>query len=157
MKFTTAKQTEQAAYEQVRLQPFTKIHGRPSRLDWNKLYEELCEQAGEIDMPFEECGDYGLLGEVMSAEEYTTTTDGLVYNGIDDPGTYDEDITAGMNDHQRKIMEAKHNERQEAWYTRKGALRGLCTNIRDALDAKYYNQLKKSVIGYKQVHCKRVT
>ena len=106
-------------------------------------------------MPFEECGDYGLLGEVMSEEEYTATTGGLVYAEIEDPGTYDDDITDDMDDHERKRMEANHNERQEAWYTRKGALRGLCTNIRDALDEKYYIQLKKAVIGYKRVTIKQ--
>lgn len=150
MKFTTAKQTEQSAYEQVRLNPFTKIHGRPSRLDRNTLREELCAAASEVDMPYEESGDFGLLGEVMEADEYTTIT-ALTYYPLEKPSAYDEDITEEMDHHERKQLEAEHNERLEAWHTRKGALRGLTENIRDALDEKFYIALKRQVIAYKTV------
>lgn len=150
MKFTTAKQTEQSAYEQVRLKPFTKIHGRPSRLDRNVLREELCATASEVDMPFDESGDYGLLGEIMEADEYTTIT-GLTYFPLEKPSAYDEDITDEMEHHERKQLEAEHSERLEAWHTRRGALRGLADNIRDALDKKFYLSLKRPVIAYKNV------
>ena len=150
MKFATAKQTELAAYEQVRLTPFTKVHGRPSRIDRNTLREELCAAASEIDMPFEQAGDYGLLGEIMEDEEYTAIT-GLEYAEPTEPENYDTDITEDMPDHERKRMEASHTEYQEAWYTRRGALRGLCDNIRDALDVKYNLALKRPVIAYKKV------
>ena len=150
MKFTTAKQTEQAAYEQVKLTPFTQIQGRPTRLDRNTLREECCTAASEVDMPFEECGDYGLLGEIMEEEEYTEVT-GLEYAAPDYPGTYDEEITEDMDDHERKTMEAAHTERLEAWHTRKGALRGICASIREAMDEKYDLALKRPIIAYKKV------
>ena len=114
MKFTTAKQTELEAYEQVRLTPFTKVHWRPSRLDRNKLREECCAAASEIDMPFEQAGDYGLLGEVMEDEEYTAIT-GLEYEEPEEPGNYDEDITDDMEDHERKRLEGyERGIREEA-------------------------------------------
>ena len=153
MKFATAKQTELAAYEQVRLTPFTTVHGRPSRIDRNTLREELCAAASEIEMPFEQAGDYGLLGEIMEDEEYTALT-GLEYAEPIEPENYDSDITEDMPDHERKRMEASHIEYQEAWYTRRGALRGLCDNIRDALDVKYFQALKRPVIAYKKVTVK---
>ena len=133
MKFTTAKQTEQAAYEQVRLKPFTKIHGRPSRLDRNTLREELCILASEVDLPFAESGDFGLLGEIMDDDEYTTVT-GLVYAAPTKPDAYDTAIDGSEVDYERKQMEAMHVEFQEGWHTRRGALRGFAENVRDALD-----------------------
>ena len=150
MKFTTAKQTEQAAYEQVRLKPFTKIHGRPSRLDRNTLREELCILASEVDLPFAESGDFGLLGEIMDDDEYTTVT-GLVYAAPTKPDAYDTAIDGSEVDYERKQMEAMHVEFQEGWHTRRGALRGLSENVRDALDEKYYLHLKKPIIAYKNV------
>jgi hypothetical protein len=154
MKFTTAKQTEQAAFEQVRLKPFTKIHGRPTRRDRNTLREEICVAASEVDMPFAEAGEFGLLGEIMDADEYTAVTDGLVYAAPTEPEAYDENIDNDMEDHERKKLEALHDERLEAWYTRRGALRALCDNVRDALDEKYYQSLKKPIIAYKKVPVK---
>ena len=64
--------------------------------------------ASEIDMPFEQAGDYGLLGEVMEDDEYTAIT-GLEYEEPEEPGNYDEDITDVMEDHERKRLEAAHN------------------------------------------------
>ena len=150
MKFSTAKATEQSAYEQIRQKPLTKIHGRPTRLDRNQLRDELCAAASEVDMPFEENGEYGLLGEVMEADEYTNLT-GLVHMAVQRPTAYDEDIDEDTLDYLRKQMEALHNERLEGWYTRVGALRAMGDNIRDALDEKYYLSLKQPIIAYKKV------
>ena len=104
-------------------------------------------------MPYEECGDYGLLGEIMEADEYTDLTD-LTYAEIEEPASYDPDITDDMDDHTRREREAEWKEVVEAWHTRKGALRGICDNIRDALDPKYYIALKKPIIGYKRTTAK---
>ena len=70
-KYSTSKQTEQAAYDQVTNKPFTKIHGRPTRTDRNYLRDEVCAAASDIDMPFAKAGDFGLLGENMEADKYT--------------------------------------------------------------------------------------
>ena len=135
MRSATAKQTEKAAYDLARETSFTRILGRPSRMDRNNLRREVCGTASEVDMPFEECGDYGLLGEIMEADEYTDLT-GLTYADIDEPSSYDPDITDDMEDHERREREAEWKEVVEAWHSRKGALRGICDNIRDALDPK---------------------
>jgi hypothetical protein len=39
-------------------------------------------------------------------------------------------------------MEEDWKEYRRSWYIRKGFLRGLTMNIRDALDEAYYSQLK---------------
>ena len=97
-KYSTSKQTEQAAYDQVTNKPFTKIHGRPTRTDRNYLRDEVCAAASDRDTPFAEAGDFRLLGEIMEADEYTALTS-LVYAEPEEPEAYDEDITKEMDDH----------------------------------------------------------
>ena len=36
-------------------------------------------------------------------------------------------------------------------YTRRGSLKVVCHNIREALDEAYYNQLEDNLMGYKRV------
>ena len=36
-------------------------------------------------------------------------------------------------------------------YTRRGSLKVVCHNIREALDEAYYNQLEENLMGYKRV------
>ena len=38
-----------------------------------------------------------------------------------------------------------------SWYTRRGALKAVCHNIREVLDVKYYEQLEDELMGYKEV------
>ena len=65
MKIRAAKDTEQAAYAQI--PAITKIHGRPTRKGYNALLDKAMVALSEVDMPFSENGDHGLLGEVCSA------------------------------------------------------------------------------------------
>lgn len=154
MRSSTAKQTEKAAYDQVREAPFTRIPGRPTRLNRNTLRSEMCGTASDVDMPYDYAGEYGLLGDVLNGAEYTALT-GLVWIDPEEPEAYDPDIDDTMDDHERKRREANWTEVQQAWWTRKGALRGLCQNYRDAVDKKYHSSLSKPVILYKKVTIKQ--
>jgi hypothetical protein len=46
---STAKQAETNAFESVRATPFTRVHGRPTRRDYEVLKEEACTPASEVD------------------------------------------------------------------------------------------------------------
>ncbi len=46
---STAKQAETNAFESVRATPFTRVHGRPTRSDYEVLKEEACTPASEVD------------------------------------------------------------------------------------------------------------
>jgi hypothetical protein len=48
----------------------------------------------------------------------------------------------------RKRMEEEWEEKSESWYIRKGFLRGIVMNMRDALDKQYYSQLKHVNTAY---------
>jgi len=45
----TAKQAETNAFESVRATPFTRVHGRPTRRDYEVLKEEACAPVSEVD------------------------------------------------------------------------------------------------------------
>ena len=65
-----------------------------------------------------------------------------------EPISYDPGITAATVTHQRKRMEEEWEEKQESWCIRKGFLRGVTINMRDALDEQYYSQLKHVNTAY---------
>ena len=73
MKIRAAKDTEQAAYAQI--PAFTKIHGRPTRKDYNALLDEAMVALSEVDMPFLQNVNHGLLGKVCSAAKYQRIAD----------------------------------------------------------------------------------
>ena len=103
MKSRAAKDTEQAAYAQN--PEFTKIHGRPTRKGYNALLDEAMVALSEVDMPFLQNGNHGLLGEVCSAAKYQRITD-VEYIETNEPGAYDDEITAEMTAVERRQKEA---------------------------------------------------
>ncbi len=46
---STTKSIEAEAFEAVRATPFTKIHGRPSRNDYETLKKEASDLASELE------------------------------------------------------------------------------------------------------------
>jgi hypothetical protein len=148
MPSSSAKSAETASYDVVRAAPFTRIHGRPTRHDYETLKKEASDLASEVDnLTFDWCRDpateeeYGLLAEIIGEIEYTHLTN-LAWQQEVEPSSYDPAITAATVTHMRKRMEEEWEEKREAWFTRKGFLRGVTMNMRDALDEQYYSQLK---------------
>ena len=150
MKVSTALSASRAVIEAIRSQPFTRIHGKPTRKARNRLYEEACELANQFDVPYEWAGDHGLLAEVTGAAEYLRLT-GEVYVEPVMVEAFNPAITNATSDYQTKKKMAEYDELREAWYVRKGFIQGIGDNIRDALDENYYKQLREKIIGYKGV------
>ncbi len=48
-------------------------------------------------------------------------------------------------------MVALNKEVREIWYIRKGTIRGIADNLRDALEPTYYQQLKNKRLKYKNL------
>ena len=46
-------------------------------------------------------------------------------------------------------MEEEWDEKRTSWFIRKGFLRGVTMNMRDALDEQYYSQLKNINTAYR--------
>lgn len=153
---STAKQAETTAHDAVRATPFTRVHGRPKRKDYEILKEEASALASEVeDITYawsrDAAEDYGLLADILGADEYEELT------GIDsyvipvEPASYDPAITNATPTHERKRREEDWERVRTAWFIRKGFLRGIVDNLRDALDEQYYSQLKHRLTAYRNV------
>ena len=65
-----AKQAETTAYKNVRSNPFTRVHGRPTQSDYKILKSEADTLASEVkDITYawskNNTDDYGLLGDIL--------------------------------------------------------------------------------------------
>ena len=104
---STAKQAEATAYEGVRSHPFTRIHGRPTRNDFDTLKEEasmLACEVEDINYPWSKSatGEYGLLANIIGGAEYDHLTGISTYTEQHEPAAYDATITNATATHERK-------------------------------------------------------
>ncbi len=105
MPSSSAKAAEATSYDAVRANPFTRIHGRPTRQDYELLKKEASDLASEVDnITFEWSRDiatgeeYGLLAEIIGDVEYNHLTN-LIWSQEREPATYDPAITAATATH----------------------------------------------------------
>ena len=78
MPSSSIKVAETTSYDGVRATPFTRIHGRPTRQDYELLKKEASDLASEVDnITFTWSHDtatgeeYGLLAEIIGDVKYT--------------------------------------------------------------------------------------
>ena len=111
MPSSSIKVAETTSYDGVRATSFTRIHGRPTRQDYELLKKEASDLASEVDnITFTWSRDtatgeeYGLLAEIIGDVEYTHLTN-LNWAQEMEPTSYDPAITAATATHTRKRME----------------------------------------------------
>ena len=155
MPSSSVKVVETNAYNAVRATSFTRIHGRPTRNDYELLKKEASDLASDVEnISFtwsreSATGDeYGLLAEIIGPAEYTHLTN-LNWAQETEPAAHDPAIQATTAVHTRKRMEEEWEEKRESWFIRKGFRRGATMNMRDALDEQYYSQLKNINTAYR--------
>ena len=153
---STAKQAETTAYENTRSNPFTRVHGRPTRSNYEILKSEASALASEVeDITYSwsknATDNYGLLGDILGADEYDELTNIDTYVVPNEPASYDPTITGATLTHERKRREEEWDLIRTAWFIRKGFLRGVVDNLRDSLDEQYYAQLKHRLTAYRNV------
>ena len=51
VKITSREQTRRTEYERICEKPFTRIHGKPSRSDYDLLVEEIKKVAVTVQIP----------------------------------------------------------------------------------------------------------
>ena len=107
---STAKQAKTNAFESVRATPFTRVHGRPTRRDYEVLKEEACAPASEVDdityaWSKNVMDNYGLLAEILGINEYDDLTGIATYAIPHEPTSYDPNIADATPAHTRKRME----------------------------------------------------
>jgi hypothetical protein len=153
---STAKQAETTAHEAVRATPFTRVHGRPKRKDYETLKDEASALASEVeDITYawsrDATEEYGLLADIIGEDEYEELTGIDTYVSPAEPASYDPAVTAATPTHERKRREEEWERVRTSWFIRKGFLRGVMDNLRDALDEQYYSQLKHRLTAYRNV------
>ena len=107
---SSAKQAETTAFDAVRATPFTKIHGRPTRANYDLLKSEAGALASEVeDMTYtwskNATDNYGLLADIIGADEYDDLTNIDTYVVPNEPPAYDPTITNATPTHERKRKE----------------------------------------------------
>ena len=99
-KMATYHDLEGTVYKWVHDQPFTRILGKPTWTQVEKVRQDLCGLALEVEVSYEWAGEYGLLGVIMGAVKYHSET-GL---NMRDPPRY----TTGMQELPRRLTHTTH-------------------------------------------------
>ena len=153
---STAKQAETTAYENARSNPLMRVHGRPMCSDYEILKSKASALASEVeDITYlwskNATDNYGLLGDILGANEYDELTGIDSYVIPNEPALYDPAIMNAMLTHERKRREEEWDLIRTPWFIRKGFLWGIVNNLCDALDKQYYAQLKHRLTAYHNV------
>ena len=123
---STAKQAETTAHEAVRATPFTRVHGRPKRKDYETLKDEASALASEVeDITYawsrDAAEEYGILADILGSDEYEELTGIETYAIPAEPASYDPAITDATPTHERKRREEEWDLVRTSWFIRKGS------------------------------------
>jgi hypothetical protein len=124
---STAKQAKTTALESVCTIPFTRVHGRPNRRNYETLKEEASALASKVEdityaLSKNSTDNYELLANILGTDKYDELT------GIDSyaipckPASYDPTITNATLTHKCKRKEEEWDLVHTAWFIRKGFL-----------------------------------
>ena len=150
---STAKHTKTTAYENARSNPLKRVHGRPTRSDYKILKSKASALASKVeDITYSwlknVTDNYGLLGDILGADEYDELTNINSYVIPNEPVSCDPAITNATLTHECKRREEEWDLICTSWFIRKGFLWGIVDNLHDALDEQYYAQLKHRLTAY---------
>ena len=121
---STTKQAKTTAYENVRSNPLTRVHGRPTRSDYEILKSEASALASEVeDITYlwlkNATDNYGLLGDILGADEYNELTNIDSYVIPNEPASYDPAIRNATLTHERKCQEEEWDLIRTSWFIQK--------------------------------------
>jgi hypothetical protein len=76
---STAKQAKTTAYESIQSNPFTRVHGRLTRSDYETIKSEASPLASKVeDITYawskNAADNYGLLGNILGIDKYNELT-----------------------------------------------------------------------------------
>jgi hypothetical protein len=117
---STTKQAKTTVYESVRSNPFTRVHGRPTQSNYETIKSEasaLVSKVEDITYAWSKnaTDNYGLLGDILSINEYDKLTNIDTYTIPIEPASYDPSITNATLTHERKWKEEEWDLIQTSW------------------------------------------
>ena len=149
---------EAEAYDKARAQPLSVVQGKPSRTNyiaWRKEVELIAtgyDVSDTYKWTVDAAGNnFGCLHLTMDDNDYQIRTSITTYVAPTEPPHYDPTITAATPTFQRKQLEEEMEQKKHDYFTWVGASRGMAENLRNAMEEQYYNELKHSIVGYKNV------
>jgi hypothetical protein len=124
---STAKQAKTTALESICASPFTRVHGRPTRHNYETLKEEASALVSKVEnityaWSKNATDNYGLLANILGANEYNKLTNINSYAIPLEPALYDPTITNAMLTHERKRKEEEWELVHTTWFIQKGFL-----------------------------------
>jgi hypothetical protein len=150
---SSAKQAKTTSFDAVRTTPFTRVHGRPIRIDYEILKKDasaLASKVEDITYPWtkDATTNYSLLVDILGFDNYYKLTGIDTYAIPNEPASYNLTIMNATLTHECKCKEEEWDLVRTAWFIRKGFLKGIVDNLRNALDKQYYCQLKHHLTAY---------
>ena len=98
-KMATYHDLEDTVYKWVRDRPFTRILGKPTWAQVEKVRQDLCNLALEVEVSYDWAGEYGLLGVIMGAVKYHSETGLNMIDPTKPPNTHAVIATASTAQH----------------------------------------------------------
>ena len=141
---------EKAAYEQVRETPFTRIHGKPSWSQKEKLIKEMESSGINQRVSYAWAGDWGCLAEIQGAQKYLVSTGEEYLAPARPPVNHPGVLEGNPSQTQIRIMTADNDLLKQDYHVLLGFRKGVGQNFRDAVDKKYHEQLKEPVFQYRR-------
>jgi hypothetical protein len=141
---STANQAKTTALESVCASPFTRVHSRPTHHNYETLKEEasaLVSKVKDITYTWSKnaMDDYGLLANILGADEYDKLTGIDSYTIPCKPASYNPTIINAMLTHECKWKEEEWELVRTYLFICKGFLQGVIDNLCDALEKQYYS------------------
>jgi hypothetical protein len=151
---STAKQAKTTALESVRAIPFTRVHGRPTRCNYETLKEEAFALVSEVeDITYawskNATDNYGLLTNILGTDEYDELTGNNSYAIPCKPASYNP---TKCHAHARAQTEGRRMGSCLGLLVYcKGLLQGVVNILHNTLDKQYYSQLKHHLTAYRNI------
>ncbi len=121
---SSAKQAKTTVFDAVPATPFTRVHRRPTRTDYEILKGDASALAGEVeDITYTWTKDattnYGLLTDILRFNNYYELIGIDTYAVPNKPVSYNPTITNATFTHEHKCKEEEWDLVRTAWFIRK--------------------------------------
>ena len=138
---------ESTTYDSVRQKTLSRIHGKPSWRQKEDLIQEAGDIALECDVSYDWAGDYGLLAVISGPTRYLAQATLAYVEPVQPVTARPNNVTTAV---QINTWETENDLQRRTYAVFRGFKRGICENVRDALDQQYYQQIKEVTFSYKR-------
>ena len=140
---------EKATYDGIILKPFTKILGKPTRHQKEKWVKEAYDLVLKVDVLNPWVSTPGLHAVIHGAVKYLADIVLVYIEPTKPPHQNVLLVNANQSAARVHLLTEENNRLKRDYAVFKGFVEGMCSNIRVALNATYYQQLYQTIFKYK--------